>query len=101
MPFSKEATEELRLMYEDINKMMDCSVNALSTNKVEEAKNVFNQECQINAMRDKLKSNHVRRLEQGACNVISGVIFLDTISNLEKIGDHLNNVAQAVIEGLQ
>jgi phosphate:Na+ symporter len=52
-------------------------------------------------MRDRLKDNHVKRLEQGQCNVLSGVVFLDTISNLEKIGDHLTNVAQAVIEGLQ
>ncbi|MFH1413283.1 MAG: PhoU domain-containing protein [Candidatus Omnitrophota bacterium] len=48
-----------------------------------------------------MKANHTRRLEQGKCKVLSGIIFLDLISNLEKIGDHLNNVAQAVIEGLQ
>lgn len=33
--------------------------------------------------------------------MLSGVVFLDIISNLEKIGDHLTNIAQAVIEGLQ
>jgi phosphate:Na+ symporter len=98
---SSEAIEELRAMYENINRMIACSVNALSANSVEEAKNVLDQECQINAIRDKLKNNHVKRLEQGACNVFSGVIFLDTISNLEKIGDHLTNVAQVVTEGPQ
>lgn len=66
-----------------------------------EARLVFAQETSINSLRDRLKQNHVRRLEQGQCTVLSGVIFLDTISNFEKIGDHLNNVAQAVIEGLQ
>ena len=99
--FSEIANEELRKMYEDINAMIKCSVNALGSNNVNEAKLVFEQECQINTLRDRLKNNHVKRLEQGQCNVLSGVVFLDTISNLEKIGDHLNNVAQAVIEGLQ
>jgi phosphate:Na+ symporter len=99
--FSDTATEELKKMYLDINSMISCSVNALKLNNIDEAKVVLEQECQINNLRDRLKDNHVRRLEQGQCKVLSGVVFLDMISNLEKIGDHLNNVAQAVIEGLQ
>ncbi|MFH0913588.1 MAG: Na/Pi cotransporter family protein [Candidatus Omnitrophota bacterium] len=101
MPFSNEALEELRKMYEDINRMISCAVNALEVKNIDEAKTVLERECQINTLRDRLKDNHVKRLEQGNCNVLSGVVFLDTISNLEKIGDHLTNVAQAVIEGLQ
>jgi len=101
MPFSNTAMEELKKMSEDINRMVSCSINALKLNNVDEAKLVLEQECQINTVRDRLKGNHVRRLEQGDCNVLSGVVFLDMISNLEKIGDHLTNVAQAVIEGLQ
>jgi phosphate:Na+ symporter len=101
MLFSPIAVEELKNMYEEINRMISCSVNALGLNKVEEAKLVLEQECQINTLRDRLKDNHVKRLEQGQCNVLSGVVFLDMISNFEKIGDHLNNVAQAIIKGLQ
>jgi phosphate:Na+ symporter len=101
MPFSHTAVEELRNMFEDTNKMIVCSVKALELNSINEAKLVLEQECQINTLRDRLKDNHVKRLEEGKCHVLSGVVFLDIISNLEKIGDHLNNVAQAVIEGLQ
>jgi len=100
-PLSEIAIEELKKMYEDINRMISCSINALKLNKIDEAKLVLEQECQINTLRDRLKGNHVKRLEQGQCKVLSGVVFLDVISNLEKIGDHLTNVAQAVIEGLQ
>ncbi|MFH1269659.1 MAG: Na/Pi cotransporter family protein [Candidatus Omnitrophota bacterium] len=101
MPFSDMAADELKNMYEDINSMMVCSVNAMGTNSVDEAKIVLEKECQVNTLRDRLKENHVRRLEQGHCKVLSGVVFLDMISNFEKIADHLTNVAQAVIEGLQ
>jgi len=99
--FSPAAIEELKRMYDEINKMTDCSVNALQNNDANEAKFIMEEECQINTMRDRLKNNHTKRLEEGKCNVLSGVVFLDIISNLEKIGDHLNNVAQAIIEGLQ
>jgi len=101
MPFSNMAIEELKKMCEDINRMLSCAINALRTNNINEAKLVLEQECQINTLRDRLKDNHVRRLEQGQCQVLSGVVFLDMVSNFEKIGDHLTNVAQAVIEGLQ
>ncbi|MDD5661016.1 MAG: Na/Pi cotransporter family protein [Candidatus Omnitrophica bacterium] len=101
LPFSPLAIEEIQRMYDEISSMIDCSIKALQQNDANEAKVVMEEECQINVMRDRLKSNHTKRLEGGKCNVLSGVIFLDIISNLEKIGDHLNNVAQAVIEGLQ
>lgn len=101
MSFSNMAIEELNKMYEDINRMVNCAINALRTNNINEAKLVLEQECQINTLRDRLKDNHVRRLEQGQCQVLSGVVFLDMVSNFEKIGDDLTNVAQAVIEGLQ
>ncbi|MFA5356638.1 MAG: Na/Pi cotransporter family protein [Candidatus Omnitrophota bacterium] len=101
MPFSVTAVDELKNMYADINRMINCCVNALGTNNVDEAKVVLEKECHVNTLRDRLKDNHVKRLEQGQCRVLSGVIFLDMISNLEKIADHLTNVAQAVIEGLQ
>lgn len=99
--FSPMAIEELNKMYNDINAMINGSINAMKSNNIDEAKTVLEQEEGINALRDRLKNNYVRRLEKGECNVLSGVVFLDMISNLEKIGDHLANIAQAVIENLQ
>ncbi|MFH0763053.1 MAG: Na/Pi cotransporter family protein [Candidatus Omnitrophota bacterium] len=99
--FSPIAIEELNKMHNDINVMISGSINAMKSNNIDEAKLVLEQEQGINALRDRLKNNHVRRLEKGECNVLPGVVFLDIISNLEKIGDHLTNIAQAVIESLQ
>jgi len=101
LSFSSAAIEELKIMYDDINRMIDCSLNALQKNDVNEAKFIMEKECQINVMRNRLKDNHARRLEERGCNVLSGVVFLDIISNFEKVGDHLNNIAQAIAQGLQ
>ena len=84
MPFSHMAVDELKGMFEDTNKMIACSVKALELNDINEAKLVLERECQINTLRDRLKDNHVKRLEEGKCHVLSGVVFLDIISNLEK-----------------
>jgi phosphate:Na+ symporter len=40
-------------------------------------------------------------MTEGACSPAAGLIFIDLVDNIEKIGDHLTNIAQAVIGGLQ
>lgn len=99
--FSDTAIEELTKMHGEVDKMVEYSIAALMTNSTDMAKLVFEQEKEINNLRNRFKDNHIRRLEKGQCHVLSGVVFLDLISNLEKIGDHLTNVAQAVTDGLQ
>ena len=101
MPFSNTALEELKKMYEAINRMISSSIEALKSNSIDEAKLILAQEPSINSLRDTLKENHITRLENRQCNVLSGIVFLDTISNFEKIGDHLTNIAQKVIDDLQ
>ncbi len=53
-------------------------------------------ENEINATRDQMKEAHYRRLEQGIYTSQAGVIFLDYITRLEKIGDHIFNVQEAL-----
>jgi len=96
LPFSNTATDELRRMYQEVDQMTLSTINALSTADRKEALSIIREENHINALRDELKDNHVKRLEQGICKVLSGVVFLDIISNFEKIADHLNNIAQAI-----
>lgn len=53
-------------------------------------------ENQINVMRDQLKTFHYERLEKGVYSTKAGVMYLDYLSRLEKIGDHLLNVNEAL-----
>lgn len=52
----------------------------------------------IDQKEKELRNSHLKRLNKGICYPTSGVIFLDIISNLERIGDHANNVAEVVLE---
>jgi len=99
LKFSTEAIEELKNMKQNINIMLNDTSKALCSNDIETAKIVLEKEKIINKLRDTLKTNHIRRLNK--CNILSGVAFIDTINNLEKIGDHLTNIGQAVMDGLQ
>ncbi|NQT20424.1 MAG: Na/Pi cotransporter family protein, partial [Planctomycetes bacterium] len=50
----------------------------------------------INKSDQELHDAHVERLEAGQCNAQAGVIFLDLVANLEKVGDHLTNIAERI-----
>ena len=55
-------------------------------------------EDEIDGMRDRMKETHYKRLEQGVYTSQAGVIFLDYITRLEKIGDHIFNVQEELAE---
>ena len=51
-------------------------------------------EEKINSLRTRGRENHKRRLVNSTCDVTSGLIFLEMLTNFEKIGDHSYNVAE-------
>ena len=101
MPFSDTAIKELHYIHQQIDEMSLSAIKALETNDITYAETTIEKEADINLLRNKLKQNHIKRLDTGVCNVLSGVVFLDMISNFEKVGDHLNNIGQAVMYPLQ
>ncbi|HEY9581539.1 MAG TPA: PhoU domain-containing protein, partial [Savagea sp.] len=40
---------------------------------------------------------HIRRLREGSCSLEAGMVYVDIISNLERIGDHAVNIAEVVL----
>ncbi|MFH2138070.1 MAG: Na/Pi cotransporter family protein [Candidatus Omnitrophota bacterium] len=101
LAFSEEAIQELEEMFSLVDRMAEGIIRSLDTNSIDDAKLVLDLEKQVDKLTQQLRENHINRLSNGKCKVMSGIIFLDTISNFEKIADHLNNVAQAVAGKLQ
>jgi phosphate:Na+ symporter len=52
-------------------------------------------------MQMEYRRSHVQRMSDRICTAEGGLIFIDLVDNAEKIGDHLTNIAQAIIGGLQ
>lgn len=96
LPFSDLATKEFEVMMDLSEKAVRLSVEALDTADDMKAKQVLKLEDEIDAMERDLRKRHIDRLNQGVCNPGSGVIFIDILSNLERVGDHANNIALIV-----
>ncbi|MBF0646763.1 Na/Pi cotransporter family protein, partial [Desulfuromonas acetoxidans] len=54
-------------------------------------------ENRIDDLEERLRLNHIARLNTGECSVTPGLIFIDMLHNFEKIGDHTHSVSRALI----
>jgi len=95
--FSDEAMKELRNMFDYTIQAVRLSIEALDEENKEKAFKVIEIEDKIDKIEKELRANHIRRLNNGVCNATVGAIFLDIISNLERIGDHATNIAQTIV----
>jgi phosphate:Na+ symporter len=101
LSFSDSAKTEATRLKEEINQMFDYIIAALEKNDIEAAKSALVNEEHLNVMQMDFRRSHVQRMTEGLCPPEAGLIFIDLVDNIEKIGDHLTNIAQAVIGGLQ
>ncbi len=94
---SSTAMEDLTNMFLLTTDTVRDAMVALQNNDKEQAKLVVEQENKIDSLERKLRKQHIQRLTEGSCSGQSGVVFIDIISNLERIGDHAVNIAEAVL----
>ncbi|MCA1318931.1 Na/Pi cotransporter family protein [Bacillus tianshenii] len=73
------------------------AIEALNTNNKDLANDVRLKEDQIDKMERTLRKKHILRMNEGACSGQAGIVFVDIVSNLERIGDHAVNIAEAVL----
>ncbi len=94
--FSSTAIEELLEVSNRVDEAMEKAFLALSTEQDEYVEAVDICERKVDELRDLFKDKHIERLNKGQCNINAGVLFLDILTNLERIGDHCVNVADVV-----
>jgi len=94
--FSSTAIEELKEIYGVVDKAIETSLTALENEDKEKVKEVNEYEERVDELRDGLRESHIRRLNNSECNINAGVIFLDIVTNLERISDHSVNIAGIV-----
>lgn len=102
LSFSNSALAEAEQLRREIDQMFDNIIAALENNNIKAAKTaVLTNENNLNKIQIDFRRSHVQRMSEGICSAEAGLIFIDLVDNVEKTGDHLTNIAQAIIGGLQ
>jgi phosphate:Na+ symporter len=96
--FSDEAVDELSKMLEKTMRALKSSYKSYEKDDATEAKVTMKLEEEIDVLEEILRDRHIERLNRKKCNVRSGAIFLDVISNFERISDHAVNISELVLK---
>lgn len=96
--FSEKASKELESMAERVDGQLQTALQifrAQSTNH-EVLAQVEQVEEEIDQQTETLRDHHVERLKNKKCSAQNGMIYLDMLTNLERIADHAENIATSV-----
>jgi len=96
--FTKKAIAELETLYQTVMESVEQSIEIVNKQIIDPKviKKVTDLEAEIDQMCDDLANHHMDRVKAKKCSPTNGMMFLDMLNNLERIGDHAENLATSV-----
>ena len=91
--FSDTAKKELQLIGGAVNEILTLTVEAFTTNDTQLVRAIEPLEETIDDIVMILKDKHTKRLKNGACNVASGLVFMESLTFLERAADQCSSIA--------
>ena len=95
--FSQEASRDLSDMFDKAVRLYRLSLRTLEREDRTLAEEVFELEKEVDRLEIRYKEDHIERLECGICNSAAGILYVEVLRNLERIGDHAVNLAGDVL----
>mgnify|MGYP002558188760 FL=1 len=97
LTFSPVAKRELAAILAAVDDIIEMTVKAFNDDDIELAKRVEPLEEVIDDMVQYLRDSHINRLKSGECKVTAGIIFIETLTYLERASDQCSSIAMLII----
>ena len=98
LAFSAAAAGELRGISAAVEEILELTLRAFETDDRAVASTVEPLEQVIDRLKERLRTNHILRMQQGSCSVETGFVWSDILTDLERTSDHCSNIAGCVID---
>lgn len=98
LPFSEIALNEIELFFGKATDLYNKACQSLRENNIELAKQIKDREENIDKLEEEFRQNHIHRLNLGKCWPGSGVVYVELLSNLQRISAHSADIALKVLE---
>ncbi|PIY60268.1 sodium:solute symporter [Candidatus Woesearchaeota archaeon CG_4_10_14_0_8_um_filter_47_5] len=92
---SPKAHEEVTLFFGKVRQCYKLAVRSIKEGSEAVSAQVVGMENEIDNLEKQFKENHIHRLRNKVCNPKADTIFIETLRNLERIGDHSDNIGRA------
>lgn len=93
LQFSTTGSDDLKSISDSVLKSFRYAIDARQNGNMEAVRKVSQYEDDVDSQEEELREKHIERLSAGECKPSAGVVFLDIISNLERVSDHAYNLA--------
>lgn len=92
--FSDIAIQEINDLSDLLLKNIDSAIEYIDTKNHDLYELIEKTEQKVNMLVKQYRNEHLKRLSDGVCTVDSGILFLDLLTNFERISDHCSNIAE-------
>lgn len=96
--FSQTGDKEIYVISSAVNEILDLSLTAFLNDDITTAVMVEPLGQVIGNLKEKMRTHHIARLQQGECSIDAGFIWSDLLTNLQRTSDHCSNIAGCIIE---
>lgn len=97
LKFSHTAIEDLKSLKEVVLELLELSLDVYDNGYKSKLPQVKALEEKTDELSGLYTENHIKRLKEGECEPRCGAIFTDMIGDLERSGDHANNIAFSIV----
>lgn len=96
--YSEDCITKLFEMYNSVMEALNIAIDSYETRNINKDKNFIDVEAKIYIFQKNYREQHIQRMCDGECNAFAGAIFLDLLTDFERIGDHSTNITKRVLE---
>ena len=98
LDFTKKGAKEIKEMHQKTTVILEKAMEMFVTLDEKNLPDILELENDIDHMERQLHQNHVRRMAKGKCSPMSGIIFTDIVTGLERVADHATNIAFSILD---
>ncbi len=98
LKFSEKAMGEVQVFTRAVTDILNLSIRVFEDEDGELANDIEPLEEVVDRLNKKMKKRHVKRLQNGKCNIETGLILSELATNFERVADHCSNIGVCVIQ---
>ena len=97
--FSDSAVNEFSVIYKEVVYMLDRVFDRFKAGLVDEnfVENTRKEEHAIRRMCSEAQDNHMKRMNNGECEIDQGVAFVEDLNSLNRIANHVTSIAESTV----